>query len=77
MLMHIEGANNLTIWLPVERLNHFAALRRHVVRVLRRQPEEAWQRTVVHREPSVQAIQNASAGLISSDQQNDTSRGLK
>jgi len=33
-----------------EELSLFTALRRHVVRILRLQPEEAWQRTAVHSE---------------------------
>ena len=33
-----------------EQLDLFTALRRHVVRILRMQPEEAWQRTAVHSE---------------------------
>ena len=33
-----------------EQLGLFTALRRHVIRILRLQPEEAWQRTAVHSE---------------------------
>lgn len=36
-----------------EELALFAALRRHVGRILRRQPAEAWQRTAVHSETGV------------------------
>jgi DinB superfamily len=31
-----------------EELNLFIALRRHIVRILKRQPPEAWQRTAIH-----------------------------
>jgi hypothetical protein len=31
-----------------EELDLFTALRRHIVRILKRQPAEAWQRTAIH-----------------------------
>ena len=36
-----------------DELALFAALRRHVVRILRMQPPEAWQRTAIHSETGV------------------------
>jgi hypothetical protein len=35
---------------PNEQLDLFSALRRHIARVLRMQPEQAWARTAVHSE---------------------------
>jgi len=39
-----------------EQLNLFSALRRHIVRILRMQPPEAWLRTAVHSETGLVTV---------------------